>query len=375
MPVPFTIESEFVVSARGRKFLPFNSQDEKEWSDPFVFIQAADTQFGMQEHYVEGLATDYGWDKEIAWSRQMISEVNAMSPRPKFMVVCGDLLDAWPHTEAEVRRQQEIDFKKVFADLEVPLVCVCGNHDVGNTPTPSTVASYRKSFGDDYFSFWCNGVFFIVINTQFYEDSSKCPELASDQEAWLEEQLETVRREKPQHAVVFQHIPWFLNTPDEDKEYFNITEDLRKTMLERFHSAGIRHIFTGHYHRNAGGRYKDLELVVTSAVGAQLGGDKPGYRVVKVLENSLEHKYYDLGTAPTEITLPKPKKTLLKRSNSYKAPKTPRPAMARTVSIADPSVLKQLLRASMLPYTLKTGIPDMPPPPWATFKSPKSRCR
>jgi len=370
MPVP----SEFEVSTRGRKFLPFNDQDEKDWSDPFVFIQAADTQFGMQEHYVEGRATDYGWDKEIAWSRQMIKEVNAMSPRPKFMVVCGDLLDAWPTTEAEVRRQQEIDFKKVFADLKVPLVCVCGNHDVGNTPTPSTVASYRKSFGDDYFSFWCNGVFFIVINTQFYEDSSQCPELAAEQEAWLEEQLETVRREKPQHAVVFQHIPWFLNTPDEDKEYFNITEDLRKAMLERFHSAGIRHIFTGHYHRNAGGWYKDLELVVTSAVGAQLGGDNPGYRVVKVLENALEHQYYDLGTAPTEITLPKPKSSL-ERRHSFKAPRSPRPAMARTISIADPSTLKELLRASMLPYTLKTGVPSLPPPPWASFKPTKSRCR
>ncbi|KAG7161280.1 Serine/threonine-protein phosphatase CPPED1-like 2 [Homarus americanus] len=197
-------ENKFLVLAQNRQFLPFFAEEEKEWQEPFVFIQAADTQFGMQEKYIEK-KENYGWQQEIRWSRQMVEDVNTMFPRPKFLVVCGDLLDAWPHTEEEIRRQQEIDFKEVFAGLEVPLVCVCGNHDVGNTPTPATVNRYTSSFGDDYFSFWCGGVFFIVLNTQFYEDASQCPQLAEEQEAWLEEQLEVVKREKPQHAVIWNH--------------------------------------------------------------------------------------------------------------------------------------------------------------------------
>jgi len=320
MPVD---DRKFAIVAHNRKFLPFYGESQKEWHEPFFFIQAADTQYGMQEKYVEGREKDYGWDQEIRWSRQMVQEVNAMYPRPKFLVVCGDIVDAFPEQEPEVRRRQEVDFKKVFAGLEIPLVCVCGNHDVGNTPTPATIAGWKSSFGDDYFSFWCGGVFFIVLNSQYYEDSSKTKQLAEAQEVWLEEQLEVVRREKPQHAVVLQHIPWFLEDPDEDKQYFNMDQPLRQEMLEKFHSAGIRYIFCGHYHRNAGGFYKDLEEVVTSAVGAQLGEAGQGYRVVKVLEDRLVHHYYRLGQGPSYVHLP------ISRPKHRPTPDPPKPGAAR----------------------------------------------
>ena len=58
------------------------------------------------------------------------------------------------------------------------------------------------------------------------------------------------------HTVIFQHIPWFVEKPDEEKIYFNVEPDLRKKMLDKFYDAGVRKIFCGHYHRNAGGWYK-----------------------------------------------------------------------------------------------------------------------
>jgi len=63
-------------------------------------------------------------------------------------------------------------------------------------------------------------------------------------------------------------------------------------MLEKFHSAGVRKIFCGHYHRNAGGSYKSMEEVVTSAIGLALGTDKSGARLVRVTENDIEHQYF-----------------------------------------------------------------------------------
>ncbi len=79
-----------------------------------------------------------------------------MRPRPRFLIVCGDMLDAFPDKWPRIREEQERDFMEVYSELdeEIPLVCVCGNHDVGNTPSRETVASYRSSFGDDFFSFW-----------------------------------------------------------------------------------------------------------------------------------------------------------------------------------------------------------------------------
>lgn len=65
----------------------------------------------------------------------------------------------------------------------------------------------------------------------------------------------------------------------------------------------MRAIFCGHYHRNAGGFYKDMELVVTSAVGAQLGDDGHGFRVVKVLDDKIEHQYHTLDQVPTSVSL------------------------------------------------------------------------
>ncbi len=48
--------------------------------------------------------------------------------------------------------------------------------------------------------------------------------------------------------------------------------------------------------RNAGGFYKDLEVVVTTAVGCQLGADKHGMRIVTVsgrqLSFSLRHRLF-----------------------------------------------------------------------------------
>lgn len=72
-------------------------------------------------------------------------------------------------------------------------------------------------------------------------------------------------------------------------------------MLDKFNQSGVRAIFCGHYHRNAGGRYKNLEVIVTSAVGAQIPtidsrekDFKSGYRIVEVDETNLVHKYVEI---------------------------------------------------------------------------------
>lgn len=256
----------------------------------------------MIEEYLDKIV-DYGWAKELALIRASLVAANRMEPRPKFYIVCGDLIHAFP-TQAP-RDAQLRDFKNVFEGLdnEIPLVCVCGNHDVGDKPTPATISSFRENFGDDYFSFWVSGVLMIVLNSQFYENRTEVKELAEEQDKWLDNLLEEAQSSGYKHIIVFQHIPWFLETPDEEKQYFNIVQPLRQNMLDKFYDAGVRAIFCGHYHRNAGGKYKDLELVVTSAVGAQLGTDKSGLRVVKVYEDKIEQQYYALEDIPAKIDL------------------------------------------------------------------------
>lgn len=56
----------------------------------------------------------------------------------------------------------------------------------------------------------------------------------------------------------------------------------------------MKAVFSGHYHRNAGGCHDGLDNVVTSAIGCQLGDDTHGVRVVVVTADAVVHRYYTL---------------------------------------------------------------------------------
>ncbi|EEB13831.1 conserved hypothetical protein [Pediculus humanus corporis] len=270
----------------GKQYKYFNEEKEKQWKEPFYFIQGADTQFGFIARELDNnkIVT---WEKEIELTENVIKRVNKMRPKPKFFVMCGDLCDEMPNNDFLLRKKQESDFKKVFQklDKDIPLVCVCGNHDVGNSPTRETMKLYNSSFGDDYYYFWCGGILFLVINSQYFVDSAHVPDLAEKQEKWIEEKLKEANKKR---IIVFQHVPWFLKKFDEEDQYFNINSSVRRKWLKKFKKAGVKAIFCGHYHRNGGGIYDNIDVAVTSAVGGQLGNDKSektGDDIVTELEN------------------------------------------------------------------------------------------
>ncbi|XP_058705833.1 serine/threonine-protein phosphatase CPPED1 isoform X1 [Poecile atricapillus] len=284
------------LTARGRTLTAFRPDAEYQWKGPFYFIQGADPQFGLMKAWTHGDTNngDDEWEEEIKLAEQAVQAVNKLNPKPKFFVLCGDLVHGMPGSRW--KKKQEQDLKDVLknTDQDIPLVFVSGNHDIGNIPTRETIDDYCKNWGDDYFSFWVGGVFFLVLNSQLYCDSSKCPELRQAQDAWLDEQLAAAANQKCKHIIVFQHIPLFLSNPDEDDNYFNLDKSVRQEIMEKFHKAGIRAVFSGHYHRNAGGSYKGLEMVVSSAIGCQLGQDTHGLRVVVVTEEKVVHRYCSL---------------------------------------------------------------------------------
>lgn len=278
-----------------------NGQDNEQTKfEPFYFVQGADSQFGLIDNFIKKLENP-GWAEEIKLAQTFIANCNKLEPKPKFVVVCGDLVDAMPGTK--LRQPQEIDFKKVFSHLnrDIPMVCVCGNHDIGNEPTIEAITEYKREFGEDYFCFVVNEVFFIVINSQFYEHRANVEDYAKQHDQWLEDMLTKCKSYK--YSIIFEHIPWFLKHFDEEDEYFNIKREIRLNWLRKFYEAGVTKIMCGHYHRNAGGWYKEMELVVTSAIGGTLGDDKSGARIVKVLNDKIEHKYHELREFPIKVDL------------------------------------------------------------------------
>ena len=68
---------------------------EKTWNGPFYFIQGADCQLGLIQSYIEQNPIP-GWQKEIVLTKLAVKKINAMKPKPKFFVICGDLCHAYP---------------------------------------------------------------------------------------------------------------------------------------------------------------------------------------------------------------------------------------------------------------------------------------
>jgi len=172
----------------------------------------------------------------------------------------------------EKKRLEELAaYKAIYSKLDedIPLVCVCGNHDVGNKPTEETIDLYRKEFGDDYLTFWAGGVKFIVLNSQLIQGPEGSPKLAQAHANWLEGELR--RDEKhPVHTVVCCHIAPFCWDVKEQETNFNWPFERRKMWLDKFVDAGVLKMYCAHYHRNAGGSYRGMKVLVAGPIGTYI---------------------------------------------------------------------------------------------------------
>jgi len=282
--------------ARSRTFQTFDSKKEQTWQGPYFFLQLADTQYGM-------FTGNKGFEKEAALSQRAVEHINRL--RPRYVIVCGDLTNATPEHaryDAQVKQYKQ-DFSAIHD--EIPLVCVCGNHDIGNRPTAKSIATYKQNFGDDYFAFWVGGVCNVVLNSSVLKDPTGAPEIMAAQQKWLDKQLASARKSQAKHIFLFQHHPLFLKKEDEPDQYFNIPLARRTPLLEQLKQADVRAVFAGHYHRNSYGRAGAMEMITTGPVGKPFGKEVSGFRIVSVRETNIHHQYYGMEDVPEKINLKK----------------------------------------------------------------------
>ena len=256
---------------------------------PRFFVQMADPQLGM-------FAKDADTLQEEANLSFVVANINRL--HPAFVVVCGDLVNK----TADPGQISSYERLIKGIDRGIPIYNVAGNHDVGNHPTPASLAQYRKNIGKDYYSFDSGDTRGIVLDSSLIFAPQDAAEEAAAQEKWLLDQLRRARRDKVGHLFVFQHISYFLQSPDEPDQYFNIPHSARARYLQWFHEYGVTHIFAGHYHRNAYGRDGDIEMITTGPVGNPLGRDQSGIRIVQLsADRSVKNRYYELGSIPNRI--------------------------------------------------------------------------
>lgn len=255
---------------------------------PFFFIQLADPQFGMYEK-------DAGFAQETANFEFAIATVNRL--KPAFLVVSGDLVNKTGDAA------QCAEYLRIVGKLDpsIRLYQMPGNHDVGNVPTPESLAAYTARFGPDRYSFRHGNMAGIVLNSAIIHGPKNVAKQVAEQEAWLRDELANAKRDNVRHVVVFQHHCWFFKTFDEPDTYENIPLAERTKYLELFRQHGVKFSFAGHHHGNQTARDGDFEMVVTGPIGQPLRKDGSGLRVVVVRGNRIEHRYYEMGRVPNRI--------------------------------------------------------------------------
>ena len=261
-------------------------------ADPFFFVQASDPQFGMFSENKDFRQETANWTFAVA-------NINRL--HPAFVIVTGDLVNKGADAS------QIAEYKRINGELDpsIHLYNVPGNHDVENDPTPESLAAYRKNIGPDYYSFREGPIYGIVLNSSLIKAPAKVQAEAAKQETWLTAELEKAKASGAM-TVIFLHIPFFLEKPDEPEQYFNQPLETRARILALLHRYNIHYVFAGHLHHNQEAKDGDLEMISTSAAGKPLGPDPSGFRIIELQGTTLKHDYYPFGTLPNVYPVPTP---------------------------------------------------------------------
>lgn len=165
--------------------------------DGFVFAQLSDTHWGFADPKINPEA-EHTLQKAIA-------AVNALSPRPDFVVFTGDLT----HTtdDGDERRRRMARFAEIVRGLRVTDVKLLpGEHDA----SLDGGAAFREHFGDTHYAFDHRGVHFVALDNV----SDPTGQVGAEQLAWLADDL--ARRDAEQPIVILSHRPLFDLAPDWD---------------------------------------------------------------------------------------------------------------------------------------------------------------
>jgi serine/threonine-protein phosphatase CPPED1 len=258
--------------------------------EPFYFMMLTDPQFGMY-------ASDKNFVQETANFEFAVATVNRL--KPAFVVVLGDLVNKAGDPE-QIEEYQRIS-KKI--DASIPVYLVAGNHDVGAAPTTETLATYRKNFGRDYYSFRSGPVYGIVLDSNLIIGPKNVASDYQDQLSWLKKELETAKGSGAAQIIVFQHHPYFTIDAKEADQVFSIPSESRKPFLDLLHNYGVRYVFAGHTHQNYAAKDGDMEMVANGPVGMPFGSDGSGIRLAAVTPSGVQHRYFDFGKLPAKLTV------------------------------------------------------------------------
>ena len=235
------------------------------------FVQISDPQLGF-------ITKDGNFQPEVELMEKIIGQVNSLDA--DFVVFSGDLVH-WRTDSCAVEA-----YGQLLDQFNKKVYCLPGNHDVGNEASAEDVSAFVERYGSDRFVH--KEKTYTVIGYNSCVVKAKTPAEEAEY-GWLAEQLAAAEKGKP--IIVVAHHPIFLNLPDEPETYENFPLELRSKYLQLLGQHGADLYLAGHLHKCNRGEYGGMQMVTASAAGRQLGGDKPGYSIIRIEDGAPLVKY------------------------------------------------------------------------------------
>ena len=200
--------------------------------DDVRFVQITDTHVGGKGTTLPGFIED-------------VEEINALSPRPAFVIATGDLVDTGTKTE------QFDDYVEGTGRFQLPLFNLPGNHDIRE----GQMEHYHRYLGPDYYSFNAGNCHFVLLNAMRMREPAV--------QQWIRRDLAA--------APLGARVVFAMHTlPTEEN-------------LKLFASHGAKAVLSGHWH---GHRVREARGIVDlNTPTLQFGGiDRfpRGFRIVRI---------------------------------------------------------------------------------------------
>ena len=201
----------------------------------FRVVHVSDTHLAADAH---AFVTNFALTVDLIASRH-----------PDLVVNTGDITLDGAH------RPEDLVFARGWHErLDVPWLCIPGNHDVGDNPwtpdvadpiTEERLARYRANFGEDWWLADAGAWVFLGVNAQLFGSGL-------DAEAAQWSFVETVAaRTRGRPVALFVHKPLFKDDPGESAVVGRyVPPEPRRRLAHALQGADVRLVASGHVHQH-----------------------------------------------------------------------------------------------------------------------------
>ena len=250
--------------------------------------------------------------------RACVASVNALQPRPSFVLMGGDMAFDGLYTERDEFEDQIQLYKSISDTLRMPYYNCLGNHDLlglsarRKVPVDDPEIGHkmildRLGMENSYYSFDHGDWHFVVLDSMEHVETSSGPtyrgQISEEQLNWLALDLAKAG-DRPtmcvQHIAAFNNLAQVWNDFDLPAMYTRYVIRNNRDLREMLQRHKVKALLQGHSHRGEDYRYKNVWYITSpSASGAWWGGnwhgDSTGYTVLHCVGDRFtwETRYFD----------------------------------------------------------------------------------